>query len=90
MSSNKNLFYNLYSNSNKTVSSGYICNSAVDESGTSFDITANSNGSAGVITDSNGNTLSSIDMSTIHTEGLTQYNTETRILQPYSCCLLQG
>lgn len=90
MSSNKNLFYSLYSSSNKTISSGYTCNSAVDESGTSFDITASSSGSAGTITDSNGNTLNSIDMSAIHSEGLTQYNTETRILQPYSCCLLQG
>ncbi len=90
MSSNKNLFYNLYSTNNSTVSSGYTCSSAVDESGTSFDITSNSSGSAGVITDSNANTLSSIDMSKIHSEGLTQYNTETRILQPYSCCLLQG
>lgn len=90
MSSNKNLFYSLYSTDNKTVSSGYTCNSAVDESETSFDITTSSSGSAGTITDSNGNTLSSIDMSTIHAEGLTQYNTETRILQPYSCCLLQG
>jgi len=90
MSDAKTLFYDLYSKSNNRASAGYICTSAIDETQTSFDITANSGGSAGVITDSNGNTLSSINMTEIHAEGLTQYNTETRILQPYTCCLLQG
>jgi len=65
---------------------GYACRSAVDESDTSFDI-SNTNG---VITDSNGKDLATIDMTKIHAEGLTQYNTETRILQPHSCYLLQG
>lgn len=91
MSTNKNLFYSLYSKSNNVISAGYTCNSAIDESDTSFDITVNSTGkSAGSITDSNGNPLSSIDMSLIHSTGLTQYSTETRIIQPYSCCVLQG
>lgn len=91
MSSNKNLFYNLYSKSNNVISAGYVCNSAINEEDTSFDITVNSLGnSAGVISDSNGNTIMNIDMSKIHSEGLTQYNTETRILQPHSCYILQG
>ena len=91
MSSNKNLFYSLYSKSNNIVSAGYTCNSAIDEKDTSFDITVNSIGnSAGSITDSNGNPLVSIDMSKIHAAGLTQYNSETRILQPHACYVLQG
>lgn len=83
---NNNLFYQLYSTNNSVADSGYTCSSAVDETATSFDISA----SNGEITDSNGNTLQSIDLSQVHAEGLTQYNTETRILQPYSCCVLQG
>lgn len=83
---NKNLFYSLYSHSQETMNPGYVCSSAVDETGVSFDIS----GSDGVITDSNGTTLSQIDLSAVHAEGLTQYNTETRIIQPWSCCLLQG
>lgn len=67
-SSNQNLFYNLYSSTNNVVvNSGYVCTSAVNEEQTSFDIV----GSQGVITDSNGNTLASIDMSTLHAEGIT-------------------
>ena len=84
---NNNLFYKLYSsNNNVVVDSGYTCSSAVNEEQTSFDIS----GDAGVITDSNGDTLASIDLSQIHSEGLTQYTTETRVLQPWSCCMLQG
>lgn len=91
MASSKNIFYNLYSTSNNVVKAGYECNTAVDEKDTSFDITVNSLGqSAGVITDSNGNTLTSIDLTQIHSSGLTQYNVETRILQPHSCYVLQG
>lgn len=91
MSSNKNLFYNLYSTTNNIANSGYICSSAIDERGTSFDITASATGgSNGVITDSNGHTLNNIDMSKIHASQLTQYNTETRVLQPHSGCVLQG
>lgn len=81
-----NLFKSLYSRDNSYQSSGYVCQSAIDESETSFDISGN----AGVITDSNGNTLSSIDLSEIHVGDLSQYNTETRILQPHSCYVLQG
>lgn len=67
-SSNQNLFYNLYSSTNNVVvNSGYVCTSAVNEEQTSFDIV----GSQGVITDSNGNTLASIDMSALHAEGIT-------------------
>lgn len=91
MSSNKNLFYSLYSKSNNVVSAGYTCNSAIDEEDTSFDITVNSTGSAaGSITDSNGNPIANIDLTNIHVPGLTQYNSETRILQPHSCYVLQG
>ena len=35
---NKNLFYQLYSHSNDVVNSGYVCQTAVDENDTSFDI----------------------------------------------------
>ena len=95
MSQNTNLFYSLYSNSNKVQNSGYKCQSAIDENDTSFDITVGSTGDGGSgafgsITDSNGKTLANIDLSSIHADGITQYNSETRILQPYSCCLLQG
>lgn len=91
MSSNKNLFYSLYSKSNNVVSAGYTCNSAIDEEDTSFDITVNSTGNAaGSITDSNGNPIANIDLTNIHVPGLTQYNSETRILQPHSCYVLQG
>ena len=91
MSANKNLFYNLYSKSNNVITAGYTCNSAIDESDTSFDITVNANGkSAGVITDSNGKSIANIDLSEIHVSDITQYTTETRILQPHSCYVLQG
>ena len=91
MASNRNLFYNLYSNSNNVIRAGYTCGSAIDEHDTSFDITVGATGgSAGTITDSNGNTLTSIDLSQIHTAGITQYTNETRIIQPHSCCVLQG
>ena len=76
---NKNLFYSLYSHSQEKLNPGYVCSTAVDETAVSFDI----QGSDGVITDSNGSTLSTIDLSAVHAAGLTQYNTETRIIQPY-------
>jgi len=91
MSSNKNLFYNLYSTPNNVVKSGYTCTSAIDEKDTSFDITTSATGdSAGAITDSNGNIISSISLNDIHASGLTQYSSETRILKPHSCYVLQG
>ena len=83
---NQNLFYRLYSTSQKVTQSGYVCNSATDESDTSFDIS----GSSGEITDSNGDTLASIDLSQIHADGITEYHTETKIIQPQSAFLLQG
>ena len=83
---NKNLFYQLYSRSNDVTNSGYVCQTAIDENDTSFDIS----GSEGQITDSNGDILSSIDLSGIHVDGLTQYNTETKLLQPNCAYLLQG
>lgn len=83
---NKNLFYQLYSRSNDVANSGYVCSTAIDENDTSFDIT----NSEGQITDSNGDILSSIDLSSIHVDGITQYNTETKILQPNCAYLLQG
>ena len=83
---NKNLFYKLYSTSNDVTDSGYKCTSTVDEKDTSFDIS----NSEAQITDSNGDTLASVDLSSIHADTLTQYNTETKILQPKSAYLLQG
>ena len=83
---NKNLFYQLYSHPNDVANSGYVCQAAVDENDTSFDII----GSEGQITDSNGDVLASIDMSSIHAAGLTEYNVETKLLQPKSAYLLQG
>jgi len=64
---NKNLFYQLYSHSNDVVNSGYVCSSAVDEADTSFDIS----NSTAEITDSNGDTLASVDLSAIHADNLT-------------------
>lgn len=91
MSNNTNLFYQLYSTSGAVAQSGFTCTSAVDETQTSFDITgSSSNGASGVITDSNGNPLGSISLNDLHADGISQYNSETRILQPWSCCLLQG
>lgn len=83
---NSNLFYQLYSTPNDLVQSGFVCNSAIDESDTSFDISKDQ----GEITDSNGNTLTSIDLSGIHSDEITEYYTETKILQPFSAYLLQG
>lgn len=83
---NTNLFYQLYSTSNDITSSGFTCSSAIDEADTSFDIVDGE----GVITDSNGDELASIDMTDIHADGITEYYTETKILQPYSAYLLQG
>lgn len=83
---NKNLFYQLYSHSNDVTNSGYVCSSAVDEHDTSFDIS----GSEGQITDSNGDVLSSIDLSSVHTDNLTQYASETKILQPHTSYVLRG
>lgn len=81
-----NLFKSLYSTDNSIQNSGFTCLNARNESETSFDIT-NDNG---VISDSNGNTLAQIPLNIIHAEDLSQYNIETRILQPYSCYVLQG
>ena len=83
---NKNLFYKLYSHPNDVVNSGYVCQSVVDENDTSFDIS----GSEGQITDSNGDVLASIPLSSIHASGITEYSSETKILQPKSAYLLQG
>ena len=83
---NKNLFYQLYSKNNNVANSGYACTSTINEEDTSFDIS----GSEGQITDSNGNILASIDLSTIHAAGITQHTVETKILQPHSAYLLQG
>lgn len=83
---NKNLFYQLYSTDNSVTDSGYKCTSSTDESDTSFDIS----GTEAQITDSNGDILASVDLSSIHAAGITQYNVETKILQPKSAYLLQG
>lgn len=83
---NKNLFYQLYSTDSAVADSGYKCSSAIDESQTSFDIS----GSDGQITDSNGDVIASIDLSELHVDDITEYNVETKILQPHSAYLLQG
>ena len=83
---NKNLFYQLYSKDNSIANSGYVCQSALNENDTSFDIS----GSEAQITDSNGDILASVDLSEIHAAGIKQYNVETKILQPHSAYLLQG
>lgn len=85
-SKNDNLFYKLYSKPNDISNSGFVCNSAVDENDTSFDIS----GSEGQITDSNGDTLESIDLAQIHADGITEYYNETKIIGPQSAYLLQG
>lgn len=87
---NNNLFYSLYSTNNAVAQSGYVCSNAINEDDTSFDISSSSQGSIGTITDSNGKQLASIPLDQIHAAGITQYNCETKILQPWSCCLLQG
>ena len=83
---NKNLFYQLYSTKNDIAESGYKCNSAIDDTQTSFDIS----GSEAQVTDSNGEVLSSLSLGNIHVDELTQYNIETKIIQPHSTYLLQG
>lgn len=83
---NKNLFYQLYSKDNSLANSGYVCQSAINENETSFDIS----GTEAQITDSNGDILAALDLSSIHAAGITQYNVETKILQPHSAYLLQG
>lgn len=85
-SKNSNLFYQLYSTPQKVTDSGFVCNTAVDESDTSFDIS----GSEGTITDGNGDELASIDLSEIHADELSEYYTETKIIGPQSAYLLQG
>ena len=83
---NSNLFYQLYSKPSDLTSSGFTCVNAVDEADTSFDIT---NGEA-QITDSNGDILSSLSLADIHSDGIQEYYTETKILAPQSAYLLQG
>lgn len=81
-----NLFKQLYSKDNAVQQSGFVCSNASNIDDTSFDISGNK----GTVTDSNGNELASIPLDLIHAAGITQYNIETRILQPYSCYVLQG
>lgn len=84
--SSHNLFKALYSRDDSKIQSPFVCNSALNLDDTSFDIS----NTQGVITDSNGKTLSSINLESIHAAGITQYNTETRIIQPNSYFVLQG
>lgn len=83
-----NLFYTLYSKNtaNKYASAGYTCSTATNEADVNFNIS----GGKGNISDSNGDTLSSIDFSKISATGLTQYSTETKVLQANTCYLIQG
>lgn len=85
-SKNTNLFYQLYSTSNDVTASGFQCSNAIDEMDTNFKITD----TLGEITDSNGDTLASIDLADIKAKELTEYFTETKILGPQSAYLLQG
>ena len=85
-SKNINLFKKVYPSKSDIIQAPFACQSALNESQTSFDVS----GSDGDITDSNGDILSSIDLSQIHSEGLTEYYTETKILGPQSAYLLQG
>lgn len=101
MASKNNIFYKLYSNDIRSyVDSGYICDNAGNEQGTTFII----NDSAGQIVDSKGNPLASIDLSNVgagggagndagsptNGGGITEYTTNTKILQPHTAYLLQG
>ena len=83
---NSNLFYQLYSKSDNTVAAPYICSSAVDENDTSFDVS----GDKGIITDSNGKELASIDLTPIHADNITQYGVETQVLEPNGYYVLEG
>lgn len=85
-SKNTNLFYQLYSTSNDITTSGFQCSSAVDEMDTNFKISD----TLGEITDSNGESLASIDLSGINAPEITEYMTETKVLGPQSAYLLQG
>jgi len=81
---NSNLFYQLYSTPQQIANSGFVCNSAIDESDTSADI---SNDQL-QITDSNGDILAALDLTGIHSDGIQEYYTETKILGPQSAYLL--
>lgn len=83
---NNNLFYQLYSHENNYVDVGYTCDSALDESQTSFDISDDK----GVISDSNGDPLASIDLSDIHINPVTNYSSDTKVLNPGGNYILHG
>ena len=85
-SKNTNLFMKLYSNPSAYTNVPFTCSNALDLDDTSADIV----NSELQITDSNGNPITSLDMSTIHSAGLTEYYTETKIIGPQSAYLLQG
>ena len=83
---NNNLFYQLYSSENNYVDVGYTCDSAINESEISFDITDNK----GVISDSNGNMLADIDLSKIHINPVTDYASNTKVINPGASFIIQG
>lgn len=85
-SKNTNVFMKLYSTPSGFAKVPYACGSALDLNDTSADIV----NSELQITDSNGNIVTSLDLSPIHASGLTEYYTETKILGPQSAYLLQG
>lgn len=85
-SKNTNVFMQLYSKPGGYANVPFVCTSALDLSETSADITD----SELQITDSNGNPVTSLDLSAIHAAGLTEYYTETKILGPQCAYLLQG
>ena len=85
-SKNTNLFMKLYSTPSGYANVPFVCGNALDLSDTSADIS----NSELQITDSNGDIITSLDMSGIHAAGLTEYYTETKIIGPQSAYLLQG
>ena len=85
-SKNTNLFMKLYSTPSGYANVPFTCGNALDLSDTSADIS----NSELQITDSNGDIITSLDMSGIHAAGLTEYYTETKIIGPQSAYLLQG
>lgn len=85
-----NMFHSLFSKNpnNKYVQSGYVCESATDTTGTSGDFS--SAGSTFDITNSNGTPIASLDLSGVHISPITEFKSETKILQPYTNYLISG
>ena len=82
-----NLFASIYpSDSANFVSSGYVCETAANADGNSFSISD----SEAVIQDSNGDTLSSVDLSSIISKPVYEWETQNKILQANTSYILEG